>query len=57
VFGDPLSEEGLKWGRQYRRFCYPEEDDWKGMVWRRGQEVIEKTLVGLADWANSESDS
>jgi hypothetical protein len=56
VFGDPLSEEGKKWGRQYRRFCYPEEDDWKGMVWQRGREVIEKTLIGLADWAGSDGD-
>lgn len=55
VFGDPLSEEGREWGRRYRHFCYPEDDEWKEMVWRRGREVIETTLAGLAEWAGSES--
>jgi hypothetical protein len=55
VFGDPLSDEGREWGRRYRRFCYPEEDDWKEMVWRRGREVMEKTIAGLAEWAREES--
>jgi hypothetical protein len=53
VFGDPLCEEALEWGRRYRRFCYPEEEEWKLMVWQRGREVIERTLRGLSDWARS----
>jgi hypothetical protein len=54
VFGDPLCEEAREWGRRYRRFCYPEEDDWKRMVWRRGREVISRTLSGLCRWAESD---
>jgi hypothetical protein len=51
LYGDPLSDEGRKWGREYRHFCYPEEDDWKKLVWQRGCEVIEQTLVGLGNWS------
>ncbi len=37
---------------RYRHFFYPENDDWKTMVWQRGREVIEKTLQGLHAWAD-----
>lgn len=51
VYGDPLSPKGLEWGSRYRRYCYPEEDEWKHKVWRRGVEVIETTLAGLSAWS------
>jgi hypothetical protein len=51
VYGDPLSAEGQEWGKRYRRYCYPEEDEWKSLVWQRGREVIERTLEGLGHWA------
>jgi len=51
VYGDPLSPEGLHWGKRYRRFCYPEEDEWKQKVLHRGLEVIEITLAGLDEWS------
>jgi hypothetical protein len=51
VYGDPLSPKGLEWGSRYRRYCYPEEDEWKQKVWRRGVEVIETTLAGLSAWS------
>ena len=54
MFGDPLSTEGLEWGKKYRRYCYPEEDDWNEMVWQRGREVIETTLAGLSDWGDQD---
>jgi hypothetical protein len=57
VFGDPLCDEAREWARRYRRFSYPEEDDWRRMVWRRGREVIETTLGGLHRWAESERSS
>ncbi len=50
VFGDPLSAEGREWGEKYRRYCYPEEERWNEMVWRRGSEVIEALLAGFSDW-------
>lgn len=50
VYGDPLSDAGRKWGRRYRRYCYPEEDDWMDMVWPRGREVIDLVLQGLGNW-------
>jgi len=55
VYGDPLSAEGLEWGRRYRRYSYPEEDEWKDMVWRRGRQVLGRTLVGLSQWAQQKS--
>lgn len=51
VYGDPLSADGLKWGRRYRRYCYPEEEAWKDRVLHRGLEVVDRTLAGLAEWA------
>jgi hypothetical protein len=50
VFGDPLSKDGLAWGSRYRRFCYPETEEWKRKVWQRGREVIETLLAGFDDW-------
>jgi hypothetical protein len=50
LFGDPLSEEGRRWGAQYRRFSYPEEDAWKEAVFARGREVIDRTIEGLRAW-------
>ncbi len=47
VFGDPLSPQGLEWGRKYRRYCYPEEDDWMKLVWQHGEAVVSRTLAGL----------
>jgi hypothetical protein len=50
LFGDPLSAEGRQWGARYRRFSYPEEDEWKDAVFTRGCDVIDKTLEGLRRW-------
>jgi len=50
IFGDPLSAEGQKWGKVFRHFFYPEEDEWKQLVWQRGCDVIGTTLTGLRQW-------
>jgi hypothetical protein len=52
LHGDPLSEEGVALGKEYRAFCYQENDDWKDAVYARGIEVIQDVLDGLNDWAN-----
>jgi hypothetical protein len=51
VYGDPLSAKGLEWGAKYRRYCYPEEEAWKELVWHHGEEVLAKTLRGLERWS------
>ena len=31
-----------------RRVFYPDTDDWKDLVWRQGQEVVDQALAGLS---------
>jgi hypothetical protein len=49
--GDPRSRELQQTQEikaQIRRAFYPDQDDWKEMVWRRSVEIVEKTLIGLS---------
>lgn len=50
VYGDPLSPEGRAVGRRYRRFCYPEEPRWNGLVWTNGADVVQRFARGLEEW-------
>lgn len=50
MFGDPLCEEAKEWVERYRRFCYPEEDDWKERVLRNGLAVMDRAIKGLDAW-------
>ena len=47
LFGDPRSEAARQVGARYRRFCYPETDEWKRSVWRRAVDVVRRVVVGL----------
>jgi hypothetical protein len=35
--------------RQIRDAFYPDKDDWKQMVWERGEDTTRKMLNGLAE--------
>jgi hypothetical protein len=47
LFGDPRSDAARQVGARYRRFCYPETDEWKRAVWTRGIEVVRRVVTGL----------
>jgi hypothetical protein len=49
LFGDPRSEAARQVGARYRRFCYPETDEWKRAVWARGVEVVGRVVAGLGE--------
>jgi hypothetical protein len=51
VYGDPRSPAGREVGKRYRRFCYPEEPKWMGLVWARGYEVARCMMGGLLSWS------
>lgn len=49
-YGDPLSDWGCEVAEKYRKFLYPEEDDWKTGVWKYGKQIIQMTLEGIDRW-------
>ena len=51
LYGDPRSEPGRAVGARYRKFCYPETEDWKRAVWERGAEVTRQVIAGLERWS------
>ena len=46
--GDPKSTLGLEIKKQVRRALYPDEDDWKELVWVRGRQLMRRSLNGLS---------
>lgn len=46
--GDPKNPERPDYVQGYKSRCYPDNDEWRGMVIKRSREVIDQTLVGLA---------
>ena len=50
LYGDPRSDAARAVGSRYRKFCYPETDQWKSAVWARGLTVIREVAAGLARW-------
>ena len=47
--GDPDSEVGRGIKARLRHALYPDEDDWKELVWVRGKQLIHRAIRGLAD--------
>ncbi len=47
LFGDPASELGRRIKRQMRDAFYPDKDDWKSMIWSRGDQIITQAIAGL----------
>ena len=47
--GDPASELGRVIKGQIRKALYPDEDDWKELVWVRGRQIIRRGIAGLAE--------
>ena len=45
--GDPGSELGQMIKRQIRKALYPDEDDWKELVWVRGRQIMRRGIAGL----------
>jgi hypothetical protein len=48
--GDPGSPLGLQARASMRRYCYPDSDDWKLMVWTFGESLFDSLAAGLHDW-------
>lgn len=46
--GDPGSETGRAIKAQVRKALYPDEDDWKELVWVRGRQILRRGIRGLA---------
>jgi hypothetical protein len=46
--GDPSSPQGKEIKAQIRRAFYPDEDDWKQMVYERSVDVMDRALAGLS---------
>lgn len=45
--GDPASEAGRRIKRRMRDAFYPDKDDWKSMIWSRGDQIITQAVGGL----------
>lgn len=45
--GDPDSDLGRTIKAQVRRALYPDEDDWKELVWVRGRQILRRGVRGL----------
>ncbi|MEE2997330.1 MAG: DUF2817 domain-containing protein [Pseudomonadota bacterium] len=45
--GDPSNEVGRTIKRQIRKALYPDEDDWKELVWVRGRQLMRRGIAGL----------
>ena len=46
--GDPESDQGRKIKAEIRQCFYPDEDDWKELVFLRARQIFERALTGLA---------
>jgi hypothetical protein len=46
--GDPASEDGRAIKARIRRAFYPDEDDWKELVFLRGRQILRRALAGVA---------
>jgi hypothetical protein len=50
MYGDPASPQGLEARATMRRYCYPDSEDWKRMVWERGEWTFRRLLERIHDW-------
>lgn len=48
LHGDPDSELGREIKAEIRKRLYPDEDDWKELVWLRSRQVLRRAARGLA---------
>ena len=46
--GNPDSDLGRAIKAQVRKALYPDEDDWKELVWVRGRQILRRGIKGLA---------
>ena len=49
-YGDPTSADAQAIAKEYRAFCYPENTDWKKLVWERGFVVTKILLAAFDEW-------
>jgi len=47
--GEPDSQAGKAIKAQIRKALYPDEDDWREMVWVRGRQILRRGIRGLAE--------
>ncbi|MBP6014068.1 MAG: M14 family metallopeptidase [Alphaproteobacteria bacterium] len=47
TLGDPKGPEAAEIKAQIRGAFYPDRDDWKDMIWRRGEAVMSQAIAGL----------
>ena len=48
VLGDPRGPHAPAIKAKIRRAFYPDQDDWKAMVWKRSEEVLSRAVEALA---------
>ena len=48
LHGDPASPLGRRIKQQMRDAFYPDKDDWKAMIWSRGDQIMAQAIAGLA---------
>ena len=48
LHGDPASALGRRIKQQMRDAFYPDKDDWKAMIWSRGDQIMAQAIAGLA---------
>jgi hypothetical protein len=47
TLGDPEGPDAAAIKAQIRAAFFPDKDDWKEAIWRRGEEVMRQTVQGL----------
>jgi len=48
-YGQPTSRHGQAVRRIYRSILYPDRNDWKQLVWNRGEQVIRQSIAAFSD--------
>jgi hypothetical protein len=48
IYGRPDSDLGREIKAEIRKRLYPDEDDWKELVWVRSRQVLRRAVAGLA---------
>jgi hypothetical protein len=48
ILGDPLGHEAPAIKAAIRKAFYPDQDDWKAMVWERSEQVLSQAVEALA---------
>jgi hypothetical protein len=51
LHGDRMAPKNRQYVERYRRYFYPEEPVWMGLVWKNAQRRWEQLLAGVESWS------